>query len=87
MFASGRIVNHNPILIEYPEAEYSMLENPDQSYEPKAKYFSPFEHLNNFLNINNPEYNDVYIWTTYDENQNLIQNPSGKLPINNMIEL
>ncbi|MCI2096123.1 MAG: hypothetical protein WAT30_06820 [Lactococcus raffinolactis] len=94
MFKSGEIINHNPILIEYPKDVFERLE-PRVSKEkglddyqiPQAKYFSPFENLNDFLGTNNPDFESVYIWNTYDKNKEVIQNPSMKIDDNNLVSI
>ena len=74
-------------MIEYPKDVFERLE-PRVSKEkglddyqiPQAKYFSPFENLNDFLGTNNPDFESVYIWNTYD-------NPSMKIDDNNLVSI
>ncbi len=92
MFKSGKIVNHNPILIEYPKDDFERLE-PQFSKEKgfddyqmlEVKYFSPFEKLNDFLGTNNPDFESVYIWNTYDKDKEIIQISSMKIDEDDLV--
>ncbi|GAB2022025.1 hypothetical protein RyT2_10990 [Pseudolactococcus yaeyamensis] len=83
-------ISQEPVLIRYPQKYYDILErddNPEERKEyrfPKAEYFSPFRCFKDvFIDDkeiqSNPIYDNVFLWTTYDVNGNVIQNPSGVL--------
>lgn len=92
MFKSGKIINHNPILVEYPKEDFERLEPQiynEKGFEdyqiPQAKYFSPFEKLNDFFGTNNHDFDSVYIWNTYDDAKEVIQNPSMRIDDNDLV--
>ena len=46
---------------------------------PIAKYFSPFIPLNQFCGTEDVTLNSFYIWTSYDKDKQIIENPSMKI--------
>lgn len=79
------IHNFSPVIIEYPSEISCLLETTEEQEikkkrgYPIAKYFSPFIPLNQFCGTEDVTLNSFYIWTSYDKDKQIIENPSMKI--------